>query len=401
MSASLSPTVAAAPTATQSAANMLALMAGLSGVVTDYNQGSQVRTLAESLAAVIEAQGVSAQASTLQSMVYGAMTMFGITASSGSAASGTVTFATSFPVSSAPAIPQAVAIPAGTLVSTSGGVMFATTTAVTLTSGATSVNVGVLATVTGAIGNVPASGISGTPLTNLGYPLFVANGAPTAGGASAASLSQTLALFTAKAASLGLSSPVAIANAVIGIVASGTGETVQKAAVYESWLAAGTGAGSGTAGFTLFVDNGTGTASSTLLGTVSGAITGSAAAGQSGYRPAGVPFAVSAVTPVYATVGVTGVLTPGFLTASAVTGAASSVVQQYFTALGIGDGLGSNAAQQAQIAADVANAGLGAWQSLTVSLFYSGSGTAVNQVSGAVGTRVILSAINQSVSVGT
>ncbi|MDA8248790.1 MAG: baseplate J/gp47 family protein [Rhodospirillales bacterium] len=400
MSASLSATVAAAPTATQSAANMLALMAGLSGVVTDYNEGSQVRTLAESLASVVEAQGVSAQASTLQSMVYGAMTMFGVTASSGSAASGTVTFATSFPVSSAPAAPQAIAIPAGTLVSTSGGVMFATTAATTLTSGATGVSVGVLATVTGAIGNVPVSGITGTPLSNLGYPLYVANGAPTSGGAAPASLSQTLALFTAKAASLGLASPVAIANAVIGVLASGSSETVQKAAVYESWLAAGTGAGSGTAGFTVFVDNGTGTASSGLLAAVQTYITGSAAGGQSGYRPAGVPFAVSAVTPVYASVGATGVLTPGFLTANAVTGAASSIVQSYFTALGIGDGQGSNAAQQAQIAADVANAGLGAWQSLTVGL-YNASGAAVTQVSGAAGTRVILSGVSFNVTVGS
>jgi hypothetical protein len=393
---SLTPTVAATPTAVQAATDLLALMAGLTGTVTDYNPGSQVRTLAESIGAMIETEGVGAQALVLQGMVYGALSLFGITASSGAAATGIVTFATAFPVSGAPPIAQSVAIPSGTLVQTSGGITFATTVAAVLTSGAVSVNVGVIATATGAVGNVPTSGIAGYPLTSIGYPLQVSNPIATAGGAAAASLSQVLAQFTARAASLGLSSPVAVANASIGVTATGTGEVVQYAAVYEPWIAAGSGAGSGTAGFTLYVDNGTGTASTSLLAAVSAWITGSQPANQSGYRPAGVPFTVASGTPVYAVVNATGILQPGFLTPAAVISGATSVVQSYFAGLGFGAG-----AQQAQIAADIANAGLGTYESLTVSLFYSGASGAVNSVTGAYNNRVILSAINLNITLGT
>ena len=399
MSASLTPTVAAAPTTTATATGLLAMMAALTGQATDYNQGSQIRTLAESIGAVVAQEGVAGQALALQALAYGAMSLFGIQPPAATFSTVPVIFATSMPVSSAPNAPQAVAIPSGTLVQTNGGVQFATTAAATLASGTNSITVGAVATTAGSIGNIASGAITGAPLTSIGYPLYVTNATAAVGGANAGSPSTSLALFTAKVASLGLSSPVAIANAVVGVTASGTGETVAFAGLYEPWVAAGSGAGSGTAGFTLYVDNGAGNSSAALLAAVQAWITGSNALNQSGYRPAGVPFTVSGATAVYATVGVSGTLLPGLFpnAASSVTAAITSSVQAYFNSIGIAPA----AAYQPRVAASVADAGMGAFSSLTVSLFYSGSATAVPVVSGSTGTRVILSSLSVNVSVGS
>jgi Baseplate J-like protein len=396
VSASLTPTVAAPPNTVQTATQLLAMMASLSGVATDYNQGSQIRTLSEANGSVADQQGIATTALALQSLLYGAMSLFGIGQTLAVPATGLVLFATALPLSAAPVVPQAVPIPSGTLAQTAGGIQVATTAAATLTLGASGIFVGAQAVVPGVAGNIPASGITGAPLNQLGYPLVVTNLAPFAGGANAGSQSNALAQFAAKAASLGLSSPVAIANAVVGVTVSGTGETVAKASLYEPWIAAGSAAGSGTAGFTLFIDNGTGSASSNLLAAAQAWITGNQALNQSGFRPAGVPYTVSGVTPVYATVQVSGTLYPGLLATGSVYGAIVSGVTNYFSSLGFSPIV----AGQPQIAGQVADAGLGAFSALTVNLCYSGSTTPVPLVSGGVGTRVILAGLSVTLNVG-
>jgi len=402
MSGALTPTVAATPTTVQITANMIALMAGMTGTLTDYNEGSQVRTLNESLGSVVEVQSVSDLALAFQALAYGAMSLFGVTPSIALPATGTVVFATSFPVATALPTTQAVPIPSGTLVQTPGGVQFATTATTTLASGTASVTAGVIATVAGSAGNVPASGIAGTPLTGLGYPLFVSNGVATAGGADPGTQSTALAEFTARQASLGLSSPVAVANSPVGVTASGTGEIVAFAACYEPFLYAGSGAASGIAGYVVYIDNGNGNASPSLVAAVQAWISGNYIANQSGFRPVGVPYQVLAAAPVYASVIVSGTLIPGLLTASNLTAAVTSGVTNYFNTLGISAPMpgtsGINSAGQPQIAGRVADAGLGAFSSLSVSLYYSGSSTPVPVVSGGIGTRVILSSL--SVTVG-
>ena len=389
MSGSLLPTVAAPPTAVQAATNMLALMAGLSGVTTDYNSGSQVRTLVESVAAVLDMQGTGAVATVLQGMAYGAMGLFGITSGAATYATGSVIWATAFPLSGAPLATQPIGIPVGALVQTPGGITFSMLTSGLLVSGTSNVTLPAIAVQAGAAGNIAASGISGQPLTPVGYPLSVTNAAAFSGGQAAAQLSQTLALFSAKVGALGRASPYAIANAMVGLSVAG-GETVQYSAVYEPWIAAGSGAGSGTAGFTIFVDNGTGSASSGLLAAASALATGNTVSGQAGYRPAGVPFGVSGVVPVNATVTVSGVLTPGFSNPAAASAAATSAVQAYFTGLPF-----NTPAVQPQIAAGVVNAALGYFNSITVSLFYASGGGSVSVVSGSgFPWRVILTSLN-------
>jgi hypothetical protein len=188
-----------------------------------------------------------------------------------------------------------------------------------------------------------------------------------------------------------------VANAAIGVVATGTGEVCRFASLYEPWIAAGSGAGSGIAGFTLFVDNGTGTPSASLLAAVKAQIDGSASLGQSGYRPAGVPYTVSGVMPIYASAVVSGLLFPGLLATGSVVAAVTSGVTNYFNGIGIAPA----AAYQPQIAAQAADAGLAAFESLTVSLYYSGTSTPVPVVSGGVGTRVILSTLTVNIGIGT
>ena len=399
---SSNPTVAAAPTTVQVAANAIALMAAQSNVPTDYNEGSAVRTLTEAQGSVVELQAVSDQALAYQALLYGAMSLFGVSQAQAQAATGVVTFATSLPLGSAVASTQAVLIPSGTLVQTAGGTQFATLQAAVLASGTAYVNTGVIAALAGSAGNVAASAITGTPLTSIGYPLNVVNAVATAGGSDAGTQSSALAQFTARAAALGLSSPVAVANAPVGVVATGTGETVAFSCCFEPWLAAGSGAGSGTAGFTVYIDNGTGGASASLVAATQAWLTGSAASGLSGFRPAGVPCVVSAVTPVYAAVVASGTLLSGLFGSGSIAAAAASGVQAYFNALGISipqpSGTPLNAASQPQIAAAVADAGLGAFTSLSVNLYYAASsGTSVPVVSGGVGTRVILSSLTVAI----
>lgn len=393
MSASLTPTVATVPGSVESATQMLSLIAALSGQTTDINIGSQVRTLAESIGAVTEEQGIAGQALALQALAYGAMSLFGIQQSQALSASGVAIFTTSLPLSGAPVAPQAVAIPSGTLIQTGGGIQFSTVANAVLASGTNTIAVGIIATTPGAIGNVPSGSITGIPLTPVGYPLYVTNASATGGGADAGTQSQAIALFTAKAASLGLASPVAIANAVIGVTASGTGESVHYSSVFEPWIAAGSGAGSGTAGFTLYVDNGTGTATSGLVAAVSGFITGNVAAGQSGYRPAGVPFIVSGTSPVFCSATVSGFLMPGLLSTGNVVATVINNVGSYFDGIGIAPA----AAYQPNIAAVAADAAAGSFASLAVNLYYSGSSTPVPLVSGAVGTRVVLAALTVNI----
>lgn len=377
------PTVAAPPSTTDVAAQLLATMASLSGVATDYNAGSQIRTMSEALGSVTEMQGVAAQTLAFQAAVYSALALFNITPAAAIPATGVVTFSTA-PGLSPPAATQAVAIPAGTLVQTAGGIQFSTLADATLISGASSVSTGVQAVVAGTGGNVSAGTINQL-ISSLGYTLFVTNSGATGGGLAAETSSQAMARFAAAAASLGLSSPVAVANACIGV--SYSGEVVRYAACVEPWIEAGTGPGSGTAGFNVYLDNGTGTAGSGLISAVETKLRGDYATQQSGYRPAGVPYTVAAVSPVYADVVVSGTVL-SVVQASTIETAVDSSIRSYFSALGF-----QEPAEQSQIAAAAANAGLGYFGALTVSLYYSGSGTAVQSVTGASNSRIILNSL--------
>ncbi len=380
-------TVASPPSTVDSTAAGLAYMAAQLGVETDYNHGSQIRTILEAAAAVGEEQGIIAQALAFQAMVYACYAAFDITPLPATPAVGAVTFSTGTG-STLPTASQSVLIASGTVVQTTGGVQFQTTGNVTLAQGGTSVNASIIAMVAGTSGNQSAGTI--TKITSgLSYPLFVSNTLPTTGGAAAETPAQTFARFTAAVAAIGLASPVSIANAVIGVDVSG--EVVKYATCYEPWIAAGSGVGSGTAGFTVYVDNGSGTASSALISAVQSLLNGSFSGGQSGYRPAGVPYSVAAVNPVEATVIITATLSSSSLDVS-YNAPVSDAVEAYFASLQFGQ-----TCEQTQIIAAAANALLGVVVNLSVILEDS-TGTPQITIAASPTERVILSSLQVTLS---
>lgn len=384
MSQTIATTLPSSPTTISYAQSILSSMQALSGVATDYNIGSQIRTFAESSGSVVEMQSVAAQQQAYYGLTYGSITAYGITPLGAQFATGNVTFSTSLS-GSVPAS-QNVTISAGALLQTAGGIQFQTTAAVTLLSGNTSISAPVAAIVAGTTGNV-GSGTITTIVTGLGYPLYVSNAASTTGGAAAESPSNTLARFAADVGSLGLASPYAVANAAIGV--SVGSESVLFGSCYEPWIAAGSGAGSGTAGYVLYIDNGLGTASSALIAAVNAKISGSATT--SGYRPVGVPYSVQAVTALQSNVSVVGTLLP-YIQPSAVETNIQLAVNAYYSAQGIGGTI-----SQSNLSASVANAGEGYFTSLSVILSNT-SGTPETSLTASYSQRNILVGLTQNVT---
>ncbi len=375
----LVPTVPAYPTTVQVALAILGLMGAQSGILTDYNPGSVIRTAGESIGSVVELQGLAEQTQTFQAMVYGSMAALGIQPLGSTAATGTVIFSAPGPAA------QAVSIPANTLLQTAGGIQFQTTTNLVLASGSTSINAGVVAVSGGTTGNVAPSGIIQI-LSGLGYPLTVINPQATAGGANAEALSNTLARFAAAVAAPGLASPIAVANGAIGI--SNGSESVKFAACYEPWVAAGTGVGSGTAGFDLYIDDGTGTASSGLIAAVIADISGTP-----GFRPAGVPFSVFSTAPTYADVTVSGSLYAAYAASSgSIASGISSAITAYADSLPI-----SGSLFLGNLSAIVGSAGEGQLSSFTVTLS-GAAGSGISSISAPYSGRVIISTLIVSVA---
>lgn len=383
MSATLATiTVAAPPTTEEVAADIVVWIGGQSGVLTDLNNGSQIRTDSEAIGSVTEMQGVIAQAEAFQAMVYAAFAAFNIFPLLARPSIGTVTFITGS-AANPPVATSPILIPALTIVQTLGGIQYQTTANAVIPTGATSVTAPIQAVVAGAGGNAVASSITQIA-SALSNPLQVFNTAPTTGGEDAETPSQTMARFTAKVASIGLSTPVAIANGVIGVVVSGTAEEVEFATVFEPWIQqVQQGVANPTPGFDVFVDNGSGSASSNLLTAVSSALSGNAALGQDGFRPAGVPFSVLPVSPLFAIVVVSGTATEPALDASVVS-LATSAAQGYFSGLAFGQ-----IAELSQLTAAIANQVAGNVTSLGIQLL-NVSGVAVNALQPLGFQRVIV-----------
>jgi hypothetical protein len=378
-------TVPGAPDTSLVSATLLSYMAAQSGVISDYNDGSQIRTLSEAIGSVAEIEGVIANALAAQAAVNAAYSVFGIVPATAQSSVGSVTFLTGLG-SNPPPSSQNVVIGVGTVVGTTGGVQFQTSETITLLSGTTSVSGTVIATQPGLTGNVPAGSIT-TIISALPYPLFVTNPAPTTGGANAELPSQTFARLTSKILSFGLASPVAIANACIGIQAPNSTETVVFATVYEPWTVT---PASG-AGFDVYVDNGSGSASSSLLSAVTSVLNGSFALNESGYRPAGVPYTVNAVVPVYASVSVSGTV----LVANQATLLQSSISNSVTAFFG-GNPFGGSVTVSDLIAV-VSNVSGNLLSSFGVTL-YDSSGTSVNSVTPLAYGRVILTQVNVSIT---
>ena len=353
------------------------------GVPTDYNQGSIIRTLSEAMGSVEEIEGVEAQAQALQALVFSAYAAFGISPFPATGAVGNVIFST---LSAQPLPPgQSVLIPLNTILQTTSGTQFTTTANAVLVSGTSAISVPIQSLILGTASNVPANTINQI-VTGLAYPLAVTNPLPTVGGSDAETPSQTLARFTAYVQSLGLCSPVAIAGAVIGV--SYEQEIVKYSTVYEPWIVeVEMGNPTPDAGFQVIIDNGSGSASINLINAVTNYLSFGLPAG---FRPAGVPFSVSAVTPVSGSVVVVATSINPALVPSIQTGVGQAIVT-YFNTLGFGD-----TAQITQLIASIANVTFGQLSSLSVSLLNGSNVSVQNIIAGPV-ERVIL--VGSSVTV--
>jgi hypothetical protein len=189
--------------------------------------------------------------------------------------------------------------------------------------------------------------------------------------------------FMAKVASLGIASPVAIANAAIGIIVSGTSESVQASTVVEPWI---TASGNG-AYFDLYLDNGTGGASSTLIQQVETAMNGVFNTSNIGFRPAGVPYSVLPVNPLDCSVAVTGTVTSQSLITVMQTNVKNALVS-YFQSVQFGQTV-----NLINIIAIVANTVASAVSTLDI-ILYNASGTSVQSITANHTQRVILLSTN-------
>lgn len=385
------PTVAAPPDTNTIAQQELASMAALSGVLTDYNIGSQVRTQAESIGAVAEIQGISSVALALQTIVFSAMSLVGVTQQAAISATGSALFTTA--LNNPPPATQSVAIPTGTLVQTIGGVQFATTTGVTLLSGSTSVFAPIQATQGGTLGNVPAGAIVQL-ITGLSYPLAITNTTPTSGGRNAQTPQDAMTQVAAVFSSLIGGSPTSVANSVIGVTATGTNETVLYSTCFEPWLLAAPGTpASNQAGFQVYIDNGQGTASTALISAATIKLNGNLGTNTPAYRPSGVPYQVFANTPVLANVVVSGTVVSFANTASVITNM-TAAISGYF-ALPFGA-----PAEQGQLAAVGANSALGLLSSFDLYLIPANdpTQTPVVAVTGSLAQRIILNSLTMNIT---
>lgn len=374
-------TVAAPPNTVTVAANILGSMSAQSGVVTDLNAGAQLRTLAESIGSVSELQGYTAQAQAFQALVYSAYSAYGISPLIAQSAQGTITFLTGLGGSPPPAA-QSISIPAGTVVQTVGGMQFITTNSVVLAQGSTSITANISAIVAGTAGNV-SSGTITQIITGLSYALYCTNASATAGGLNAEQPAQTLARFTAAVAATGLSTPVSIANACIGVAVSGTTETVAYSTIYEPWVIQQQNSQPIVPGFQVYIDNGSGAASANLISAVETKLNGILGTSTLGYRPAGVPYTVSGVSPVYSSVVVSGTHIGGSSITS-LTNATVSAIQSYYATLAFTD-----TAELNSLIAAVSNATAPSLSALQVYLL-NGSSVSVSGIAAAYNQRVIL-----------
>jgi hypothetical protein len=372
-------TVTSPPTTAESTAIMMAFMEAQSGVVTDYNVGSQIRTFGEAVGEINEEQGIINQALAYQAAIYSAYAAFGIVPLAANQATGTVTFSTPS------AATQNVPIPSGTIVATTSGVQYQTISAVTLASGSTSVSVGVIAVNAGTTGNCSGGAIINI-LSGIPYFLYVTNASAITNGTNAEAPAQTLARFTAAVGALGQASPVSIANACIGVT-NGT-EIVQYATCYEPWITSM--ASPLPVGYNVYIDNGSGTASSQLVANVLTVLMGNLATGAPGYHPAGVPFTVAAGGAVTSSVVVTATLTNQSFAAS-LQALLSTAVSAYYATLGY-----AGTCQLTQITAAVGNVLSGYANSLSVTLLNSSS-TSVTSITAAYNQRVILSSLTATI----
>lgn len=314
--------------ATSMTIEMLQLLSAATGVATDANVGSNVRSLATTIAAIIEQQSITSKVLTAQNILNLLLTIYNITVPQATYATGSATF--SLPAS----LTTTTLVPQGTQISTSGGLVFQTTQNLTIPAGSLSGSVSIQSIETGTIYNVSAGAITNI-LSSLPQTVTVTNPAPTSGGTNSPSVSTVVNAVANAVLGTATSTPQSIASYVYGTSIS-SGETVQYSTVYEPWVYS---SGSGNvAGYTVYIDNGSGAASSDLISAVNALLLNSNTTGIPSKIPAGVPFSVEAVVPVEIDVTVTATTEPEYnQSIPYISTLVTNATDQYFQQLNFGD----------------------------------------------------------------
>ena len=353
LSQSLQLNTPATPTATSLLIELLQLMTGTSGVITDINPGSNIRTLASIIGMIAEQQNIANRTSVAQSILSGLFALYNIPVPVATVASGNVTFTLTS------ALTTPFTIGAGTVVGTSGGATFTTTSPATIPAESLSISAPIESTQTGTLYNVAAGSITQL-LSTLPVSMTVNNAAPTSGGTNNPSPSTLIAILNNTILSYETGTPAGIAAAAYGVSLS-DGETALYTTVYEPWVAQLTAGVTITAspGYTVYIDNGSGSASTNLLQAVLNKLNGTPQ-----YVPAGVPFSVLAVTPVDVDVVVDAVTTTAYANSIPyISTLITNSVNRYFDSLQFGDTVDGNAME-----VNIVNATSGLLQSASVTL---------------------------------
>lgn len=278
----------------QIAASMMNAMASLQGAITDYNIGSVNRSLLEAVAMELEELYYRMFAAVEEAIPAGVYEAFGFSALPSRTSVGTVVFTRSTIAA------QNYVVPAGTAVATADGIRFVTTDQVTLLTGNTEVSAQIVCEEAGIAGNVGANSITALTSALLGIE-GVTNSVGTFGGADAESADEQKLRFASFILSLARAPISGIESgaktAVITDVNTGSiVEQVQFAKVVEPYL---TDPGEPVGMVTLYIDNGSGSASQALIDQVRNVINGyvdNTGARVTGYKAAGIIVNVISVT---------------------------------------------------------------------------------------------------------
>jgi uncharacterized phage protein gp47/JayE len=277
---------------------MLAAQTKVNSNLTDFNDGSMIRSFLEAVSNEIEQAYLTGRVGFESELPVVAQTAFNFMPLQGSYASGFVVF------SCVAAAPTAVLIQTGSIVSTAAGLRYQTMADGTIPQGNTSSGIiPVQAMDKGMIYNAPTGSVTIITTPIIGAQ-SVTNAASMGGGTDVESIAAYLTRFQVYVNGLTRCSPSGLESAARAVVAP-DGSTAQQVSIVEnippvavsSYTGGIASPGATYANVAVYVDNGSGTTSTSLLQAVGVAIWGDGTTGNPGVKAAGIGVYVLSSTP--------------------------------------------------------------------------------------------------------
>ncbi len=297
--------------------DMIAWLIAHQSKLTDFNEGSVIRSLVEAIALEIEQLYIKTRVGYGRELKQVPFYAFQFVRQSGTKASGEIVFTRT-------GTSGTLTIPVGSLVATTDGTQYTTTEIGTISPGNTASNsVSITAVKEGREGNVPAATIV-TIITPLSGIDSVTNAAGTTGGLDEETDTELLKRFQEYIEGLGLSN-------VSGLIAGAKSvEGVRSASVVEHFPPVAN------VNVTVYIDDGAGNASSDLIDDVEFVLIGDGTAANPGYKAAGVNVAVVAPSKVTITVAIE-LADDGSIDHSTIEFLVKETIQDYINNLWIGE----------------------------------------------------------------